>query len=182
MFSLKLILCIFWQAECSVLLDALEQSVANPEIANVLAKSLLHVMQLSPEKTVSSFKTLDAIPRVLKVASILVQESRRQWSTSSSETTSGDMVPSQSNEISHSPKTVLIWHRSVETSLELFAEYFVTHDAKLHILHSSACVNCLFDLFWEEGLRNRMLKYILDLMKVLRRLVKHLFDASNVCF
>ncbi|KAL3514285.1 hypothetical protein ACH5RR_027002, partial [Cinchona calisaya] len=153
-------------AECSVLLDALEQSVANPDIANVLAKSLLHVMQLSPEKTVSSFKTLDTIPRVLKVASILAQESRRHWSTSSSETISAEMVPDQSNEMSNSPKTVHNWFKSVETSLELFAEYFVTDDAKHYVLHSSACIDSLFDLFWEEGLRNRMLKYILDLMQM----------------
>nr|XP_027094520.1 BEACH domain-containing protein B isoform X2 [Coffea arabica]XP_027094521.1 BEACH domain-containing protein B isoform X3 [Coffea arabica] len=152
-------------AECSVLLDALEQSVANPEIANVLAKSLLHVMQLSPEKTVSSFKALDAIPRVLKVASILAQESKRHLSSSFSETTSEKMV-FLNNGISDSPKTVPSWRKSVETCLELFAEYFVTDDAKIYILHSSACIDCLFDLFWEEDLRNRMLKYILDLMKV----------------
>ena len=70
------------------------------------------------------------------------------------------------NGISDSPKTVPSWHKSVETCLELFAEYFVTDDAKIYILHSSACIDCLFDLFWEEDLRNRMLKYILDLMKV----------------
>ncbi|KAL6961748.1 hypothetical protein U1Q18_047985 [Sarracenia purpurea var. burkii] len=35
------------EPECSVLLDALEQSACNPEIAGVVVKSLLRILQLS---------------------------------------------------------------------------------------------------------------------------------------
>ncbi|KAJ0086389.1 hypothetical protein Patl1_08678 [Pistacia atlantica] len=98
--------------ESSALLDALEQSAYNPEIAGVLAKSLLRILQLSAEKTISSFKTLDAVPRVLKVACIQAEESR---------------------------------------SPELASMHGSVHGPLYGVL---------------ESLRNNVLKYILDLMKI----------------
>ncbi|RWW26146.1 hypothetical protein GW17_00009489 [Ensete ventricosum] len=53
--------------ECSVLLDTLEKSACNPEIASILLKSLLRILQLAVEQSLASFKSLDAIARVLKV-------------------------------------------------------------------------------------------------------------------
>ncbi|KAH6788519.1 binding protein [Perilla frutescens var. frutescens] len=146
--------------ECTVLVDALEQSVCNPELATALAKSLLHILQLSGEKTVSSFKRLAAIPRMLKVACILVQESKRPGTTVSfAETTISGMSSPQSQGI--------YWRKCIKKFMELFAEYFsASEDAKLSILCSSLCISCMFDLFWEEDLRHLMLSYVLDLMKV----------------
>ena len=159
---------MFLQPECSVLLDALEQSACNPEIAGVLAKSLLRILQLSAEKTFSSLKTLDAIPRVLKVACILARESRRP----------GNINPyvKSNTEVGtpHGPDRN--WYKSVETSVELFVEYLlVTDDAKGSILHSSTCIDCLFELFWEKGLRNHVLIHIVGLMKVFH-CIPSLFD------
>ncbi|KAI3460067.1 hypothetical protein Pfo_016730 [Paulownia fortunei] len=154
--------------ECTVLLDALEQSACNPELATVLAKSLLCILQLSAEKTVSSFKTIAAIPRMLKVACIQVQESKRPGTTNSfAETTTSGMASCQSHEMSYSPEVTRSWAKCMKTFMELFAEYFsVSDDAKLSILCSSMCISCMFDLFWEEDLRNLMLNYVLDLMKI----------------
>ncbi|KAL8487834.1 hypothetical protein ACS0TY_024230 [Phlomoides rotata] len=154
--------------ECTGLVDALEQSAFNPELAAVLAKSLLDILRLSAEKTVSSFKKLSAIPRMLKVACILVQESKRPGTISVfPETTTSGMTPSQSQEMSYSPEMTQCYENCMKTFMELFAEYFsVSDDAKLSILCSSLCINCLFDLFWEENLRNLMLSYVLELMKV----------------
>ncbi|KAA8528370.1 hypothetical protein F0562_035725 [Nyssa sinensis] len=153
--------------ECSVLLDALEQSACNPEITGILAKSLLHILRLSAEKTVSSFKILDAIPRLLKVACIQVQEYKRPGNMSPYvESNHLEAIP-RSCDRSNSSETVQSWHKSLETSMELFTEYFsVTDDAKSLILHSSTCIDCLFELFWEEGLRNNVLAHIIELMKV----------------
>lgn len=174
---------LLWQAECSVLLDALEQSVFNPETVCVLAKSLLHVLQLSPEKSISSFKTLNALPRVLKVASILAQEMRRPGSTTPpSETVSGEGSSSQSYDMSNSIFSVQNLHKSVEIIMEIFAQFFSsTDDEKSCVLCNSSCIDCLFDLFWEEALRNHVLSYILELMKV--HLLLHVSCASygNVC-
>lgn len=152
----------------SVLLDALEQSACNPEVANVLANCLVRVLELSPEKTIASFKTLEAIPRVLKVACIQAQESRRFGSISPSvEGNVIEMSPSHTQETFDSYETAQNWLKCMETSIGLYMKFLSrAEDARSLILHSSACIDCLFDLFWEEGLRNHVLRHILELMKV----------------
>ncbi|KAK2977991.1 hypothetical protein RJ640_023529 [Escallonia rubra] len=155
--------------ECSVLIDALEQSACNPEIAYVLAKSLHRILQLSAEKTVSSFKTIDAIERVLKVACIQAQESRRPGELSPYvESNCAEVISLESCERSNPSETAQTWNRSMESLMELFEEYFsAIDDAKCLILRSPTCIDCLFDLFWKEGLRKRVLAYILDLMQII---------------
>ncbi|CAH9105180.1 unnamed protein product [Cuscuta epithymum] len=155
--------------ECAVLLDALEQCACNPRIADALARSLLQILQLSYEKSISSFKTLDAIPRVLKVACIQAQESKRPTIGSPHMHLSRvKMETSFEEEMLISAEAVQCWHISMATCIEIFTTYFsLTDDAKHLMLRSSACVDRLFDLFWERGLRNRMLSYILELMKII---------------
>ncbi|KAJ0790760.1 putative transcription factor WD40-like family [Helianthus annuus] len=139
--------------ECSVLLDSLELFASNPEVAIGLVKCLLHVLQLAPEKTFLSFKALDAIPRVLKVACLQAQDSKR-------------LVTDSSEMKSNSPETLHRWRGCMEVCIQLFAEYFsVTEEAKCLVLNSSTCIDCLFDLFWEEHMRSSMLSYIFALMK-----------------
>ncbi|KAL3340220.1 hypothetical protein AABB24_028710 [Solanum stoloniferum] len=151
--------------ECSILLEALEQSACNPGVANLLAKGLLQIMRSSSEKTLSSFKTLDAVPRVLKVAWIQAQESKRHGIASPH--TEDDPVPSLNQDMVNSFEMIHSWQNSMETFIELFNEFFsLTNDAKNSTLHTATCVDHLFDLFWEEKLRNRMLPLILDLMKI----------------
>lgn len=155
-FILKLILLMV-QPECSILLEALEQSACNPGVANLLAKGLLQIMRSSSEKTLSSFKTLDAVPRVLKVACIQAQESKGH----------GIHIENDPEDMVNYFEMIHSWQNSMETFIELFTEFFsLTNDAKNSTLHSASCVDCLFDLFWEEKLRDRMLPLILDLMKV----------------
>ncbi|XP_047961281.1 BEACH domain-containing protein B isoform X2 [Salvia hispanica] len=154
--------------ECTVLVDALEQSVCNPELATALANSLLHILKLSSEKTVSSFKRLAAIPRELKVACVLVQESKRPITpVAFAETTTRGVASPQSQGLPYSPVLTEGWGKCIKKFLELFAEYFSASDeAKQSILCSSLCISCIFDLFWEEDLRDLMLTYVFDLMKV----------------
>ncbi|XVE60616.1 hypothetical protein DITRI_Ditri05aG0142300 [Diplodiscus trichospermus] len=154
--------------ELSALLEALEQSACNPEIASVLAKSLLRILQLSPEKTIASFKTLSAVSRVLKVACILAQESKR-WGNICHVIGNNHLegVSPHSHERLDSSETSQRWTQCMEICMELFMEFFsVADDARSLILHDSTCIDCLFELFWEEGLRNYVLRYILDLMKI----------------
>lgn len=152
------------QPELSGLLDALEQCACHPEISSVLAKSLLRILQLSSEKTVASFKSLGAVPRVLKVASIQAKESRRSGKTSPS---LGKVPQPCSGLTSDSPDPAQIRLECMEICMRLFTEFFsIAEDAKTFVLHDSTCIDCLFDLFWEEGMRNVVLGHILDLMKV----------------
>ncbi|XP_027772213.1 BEACH domain-containing protein B isoform X3 [Solanum pennellii] len=151
--------------ECSILLEALELSACNPGVSNLLAKGLLQIMRSSSEKTLSSFRTLDAVPRVLKVACIQAQESKRHGIASPH--SEDDPVPSLNQDMVNSFEMIHSWQNSMETFIELFTEFFsLTNDAKNSTLHSATCIDHLFDLFWEEQLRNRMLPLILDLMKI----------------
>ncbi|KAK8597059.1 hypothetical protein V6N12_065535 [Hibiscus sabdariffa] len=148
--------------------EALEHCTCNPEISSVLAKSLLRILQLSAEKTVASFKTLNAISRILKVACILAQESKLSGDNSPViDNNYLEGVPSHGCQRFDSCDTFQSWTEGIETCMELFTEFFsVADDARSLILHDSACIDCLFELFWEEGYRKQVLKYILDLMKV----------------
>ncbi|XAR62071.1 hypothetical protein NMG60_11016666 [Bertholletia excelsa] len=154
--------------ECSVLLNALERFACNPEIAGLILRSLLRILRLSSEKTFLSLKTLNAIPRVLQVACVLEQESKRSSSRDPCvDSSNTEAVPTQGFSIPGSSETTQSWYKCVETSMEFFVEYLsTTDDAKFSVLQSSTCVDCLFELFWEKGLRNRVLEHIFDLIKI----------------
>lgn len=168
---------MLWQAELSVLLDALEQSACNTEVADVLTSSLVRILELSPEKSIASFKTLEAVPRVLKVACIQAQESRKFGNISPFvDSNVIGMIPSHAQQTVDSHETAQKWLRCMETSMGLFMKFFsVADDARILVLHSSSCIDCLFDLFWEESLRNHVLKHILELMKVYLQTVSILY-------
>ncbi|XP_062026093.1 BEACH domain-containing protein B isoform X1 [Rosa rugosa] len=153
--------------ELSALVEALEQCACNPEVSSALAKCLLRILKLSAEKTIASFKAVNSFPRVLKVVCIQSQESRRSSNIILSvESNVGEVVPCQQKR-SKSHETTQRWIKCMETSMELYMEFFSTiEDAGSLVLHSSECIGRLFDLFWIEGLRNKVLRHILDLMKI----------------
>ncbi|GAB4839467.1 hypothetical protein Ancab_028990 [Ancistrocladus abbreviatus] len=151
--------------ECSALLNALEQSACNPEVATILAKSLLRILWHSVEKTVASFKELNTVSRVLKVACIQSLEFRRSGDARIVGQ-SDSIVSDGKHQSSNMSETSSNGFKSVEASVELFTAYLsAAAEVKSLVLHSSTCIDCLFELFWEEDLRNLMLGYILDLMK-----------------
>lgn len=149
------------------MIDALEQSACNPEVAIAVAKSLLRILQISSERTVASFKTLNAVPRLLKVACVQAQEHRRSGNIISSEINSAEGNQSQSYQGHDSRETAQSCLTCLETIVELFTEFFsIGDDAKNLVLRNSTTIDCLFDLFWEESLRSHVLKHILELIKV----------------
>lgn len=157
------------QAELSTLLDALEQSACNPGIASVLVRSLVRILQHSREKTIASFKTLNAVSRVLKVACVQAQEFRRSGSMDSYSENSGMevLISVQDQHKFNSPETVQSWFNCMKLCMEFFTKFLAAaEDATSLILHSFTCIDFLFDLFWVEGLRDDVLGHILDLMKV----------------
>lgn len=169
--DLLISISLLWQPECSALLDALEHSACNPEIASVLARSLHRILQLAGEQTVSSFMTLDAMARVLKVACIQAQEFKRLGGLNHPAETQFDVnefLP-QNWQLGGPAETAKNWFKCMEDSIEVFNEYLATtDDAKNFILHNSKCIDCLFDLFWEKGLTKHVLQHILGLMKVFK--------------
>ena len=156
-----------WQPELSALLDTLEQSACNPEVVIALSKSLLHILQISSERTVASFKTLNGVPRLLKVACVQAQEHRRYENVISSEINYVGDIQSQTNQGHDSRETGQSYLSCLETIMEVFTEFFsIGDEAKNLVMLSSTSIDCLFDLFWEETLRSHVLKHTLELMKV----------------
>lgn len=156
--------------ELSALLDALEHSACNPEIACVLVRSLVRILQLSPERTIASIKTLNAVSRVLQVACVQAQESRRLGSMESSSENSGmeALASVQDQHTCNSPEAVQSCYNCMKMCMEFFATVLAAaEDTWSLILHSFTCIDCLFDLFWVEGLRDDVLRHILDLMKIM---------------
>lgn len=58
------------------------------------------------------------------------------------------------------------WQRCLDTSFSLFTQLSRTDDGMKSTLGRSSCIDCLFELFWVEKLRNHVLKHVLELMKV----------------
>ncbi|KAG9440194.1 hypothetical protein H6P81_020359 [Aristolochia fimbriata] len=149
--------------ECSVLLDALEKSACNPEIASILAKSLHRILQLSGEQTVVSFRTLDVVTRVLNVCCIQAQECRRLGNSSCPSRVESSMEAY----VTKSDYPSKSWTSCVEDNMELFTEYLSkANDAKKFVMHNAKCIDCLFVLFWEEELRKHVMDHILGLIKL----------------
>lgn len=48
------------QSECNALMEALQQCAFIPRVATMLARSLHRILQLAPETTIQSFKSLNA--------------------------------------------------------------------------------------------------------------------------
>ncbi|TYK31265.1 BEACH domain-containing protein B isoform X1 [Cucumis melo var. makuwa] len=153
--------------ELSALLDILEQSACNPEVVIALSKSLLRILQISSERTVASFKTLNGVPRLLKVACVQAQEHRRYENVILSEINFVGDIQSRSNQGHDSRETGQSYLTCLETIMEVFTEFFsIGDEAKNLVMLSSTSIDCLFDLFWEETLRSRVLKHTLELMKI----------------
>lgn len=133
-----------------------------PEISSILLKSLHRILQLAVVQTTAAFNSLDAISRVLKVACIQAQELRKLKSSCQH---SVDDVNVHTEWIS---QLTLRWVKCIESSFELFADYLrLAENGRYLVLHSSSCIDSLFDLFWEEYLRKHVLEQILCLLKVL---------------
>lgn len=155
------------QPSVSVLLDALEQSASTPRIANGLSQRLLRALQLSNENKLS-FKALNGACRVLRLACTQARESRKSGCVSPLvESTDSAVIVDSPHKKSDSSHTEDCWFESVESCVGIFTEFFSSaDDAKVYVLRSSVCVDCLFELFWEKAVRNNVMKLIIDLMKV----------------
>ncbi|KAH7652235.1 Concanavalin A-like lectins/glucanases protein [Dioscorea alata] len=144
----------------------LEQSACNPAIASVLLKSMRRILQLAFDESLASFKSLDTIARVLKVACIQAQELKK-FKSSIRQLDDLNLDLNNSTGMVHSKDDPNKWASCMEYSLELFIRYLsLTDDAKRLVLHNAACIDCLFDLYWEENCRNSIMEHIIELIKL----------------
>ncbi|KAG0476313.1 hypothetical protein HPP92_013154 [Vanilla planifolia] len=153
--------------ECSVLIDALEQSAHNPELATIFLRSLQRILQLTPDRCLGSFKSLDAITRALKVACIQAREVRKHVSNGPDEGGSTEIFGEKKIQAVNCPKNVTSWVNCMKSSIELFNEYIsISEHVRSLVLHNASCIDCLFDLFWEKSVRKDVLEQILGLIKL----------------
>ncbi|PKA52227.1 hypothetical protein AXF42_Ash010123 [Apostasia shenzhenica] len=152
--------------ECSALLHALEQSAYNSELAMIFIRSLQRILQLTPEQSLVSFKSLDVMTRVLKVACVQAQEVRRfnnSLRVGLDVTEGSEKTPHLVNSLGNSNS----WVNCMRSSMELFNEYLsVAEHVRSLVLHDPSCIDCLFDLFWEESLMKHVLGHVLELLKL----------------
>ncbi|KAJ3679372.1 hypothetical protein LUZ60_017383 [Juncus effusus] len=150
--------------ECSFLLHMLEQSTSNPILANSLLKSLHRVLQLATEQTLISFKSLDSISRVLRVACDQAQEMR-------------GLNPSEEE------LGFMNYMRCVESAFDLFEAYLTMGEngGRVLVLHSTSCVDCLFELFWVENLRKHVLEQILELFRLPKSSTRDHAGKMHLC-
>lgn len=150
-----------------MLLDTLEQSICTPEIASILLKSLHRILQLSAEQSLTSFMSLNAIARVLKVACLHAQELRKSHALLRADDLTEKYSPLNNIRMPGSLETTKNWFECMEFSMDLFNEYLsLEENAKSLILQNSCCIDYLFDLFWEESFRTHVLEHVITLLKV----------------
>ncbi|CAN6454099.1 unnamed protein product [Victoria cruziana] len=151
--------------ECIVLLDALEQSACNPRISTMLAKSLHRILQISTEQTVASLVSLDTVTRLPEVACIHVQELWKVKKCMVEESSEGNSISFQ--QICDSAGSVMLSKQCLEATFDLLMAFLSLSDEAKHLaLHSSKCIDCLFELFWEGDLRKPILDLVLSLLKL----------------
>nr|BAD25221.1 putative LvsC [Oryza sativa Japonica Group] len=151
--------------ECSALLDVLERCTYDPGLAGTILKSFHVILQLATEQTISSFKSLDALTRVLKVACLQAQHLRKL--SHPGDGLSGNVFQSENVQMSSSDEKIKSTIACVELAFNLFKEYTTISElGKILVLHNANCIECLFDLFQEENLRKNVLEQVLDLFRL----------------
>uniref|UniRef100_J3L9U4 BEACH domain-containing protein n=2 Tax=Oryza brachyantha TaxID=4533 RepID=J3L9U4_ORYBR len=144
--------------ECSALLDVLEHCTYDPGLSGTILKSFHVILQLATEQTISSFKSLDVLTRVLKVACLQVQHLRKL--SHPRDYLSGNVFQSEYEQI----KSTIA---CVELAFNLFKEYATISElGMILVLHNANCIECLFDLFQEENLRKDVLEQVLALFRL----------------
>lgn len=144
----------------------LERCTYDPGLAGTILKSFHVILQLATEQTISSFKSLDALTRVLKVACLQAQHLRKL--SHPGDGLSGNVFQSENVQMSSSDEKIKSTIACVELAFNLFKEYTTISElGKILVLHNANCIECLFDLFQEENLRKNVLEQVLDLFRVL---------------
>ncbi|XP_078166919.1 binding protein isoform X2 [Carex rostrata] len=152
--------------ECSFLLSTLEQSILNPRVSSFLLKSLQRVLQLATEQTISSFKALNCISRVLQVACTEAQQLKK--------------LSICEEEPREGVATNLV--ACIESAFDLFEAYLtMAENGRILVLHSASCIDSLFELFWVESLRRHVLDQIFELFRLPKATTRDHTGKMHLC-
>lgn len=146
------------------MLSALEHCTNGPGLVVTILKSFHVILKLATEQTLVSFKSLDVLTRVLKVACLQAQELRKAHPSDDFRGNGSQSNNVQMDSLDERIKNALT---CVELAFNLFKEYVTISDlGRMIILHNANCIGCLFDLFQEENLRKHVLEQVLALYRV----------------
>lgn len=146
------------------MLSALEHCTNGPGLVATILKSFHVILRLATEQTLVSFKSLDVLTRVLKVACFQSQELRKAHPSDALRGNGSQSNNVQMDSLDEKIKNTLT---CVELAFNLFKEYVTISDlGRTLVLHNANCIGCLFDLFQEENLRKHILDQVLALYRV----------------
>ncbi|CAD6251786.1 unnamed protein product [Miscanthus lutarioriparius] len=149
--------------ECLALVGALEHCTYDPGLAGAIVRSFHVILQLATEQTLASFKSIDVLTRVLKVACLQAQEIRKL----SQDDLNQNGFQSRNAQMTYSDERIKNTCTFVKLAFNLFEEYATISDiGRIAVLHNANCIECLFDLFQEEYLRKHILEQVLALFRL----------------
>jgi hypothetical protein len=146
------------------LVGALDHCIYDPGLAVAIIKSFHVILQLATEQTLASFKSIDVLTKVLKVACVQSNELRK---LSPPQDDMKEIDSQSKNGQTSLDKRIKNSLACVELAFNLFKEYVTISDiGRVAVLHNASCIECLFDLFQEESLRKHILEQVLALFRV----------------
>lgn len=147
------------------MVGALEHCTYDPGLAGAIINSFHVILQLATEQTLASFKSIDVLTRVLKVACLQAQEIRKLSHRQDDLNQNGSQ--SRNAQTAYSDQRIKDACTFVKLAFNLFKEYTTISDiGSITVLHNANCIECLFDLFQEEYLRKHILEQVLALFRV----------------
>lgn len=149
------------------MVGALEHCAYDPGLAGAIVKSFHVILQLATEQTLASFKSIDVLTRVLKVACLQAQEIRKLSHSQDDFIENGSL--SRNVLSTSSDERIKNACAFVELAFNLFKDYAtISETGRIAVLHNANCIECLFDLFQEEYLRKHIVEQVLALFRVSR--------------
>ncbi|XP_023157987.1 BEACH domain-containing protein B isoform X1 [Zea mays] len=164
--------------ECLALVGALEHCTYDPGLAGGIVKSFHVILQLATEQTLASFKSIDVLTRVLKVACLQAQEIRKL----SQDDLNQNGSQSRNAQTTYSDERIKNTCAFVKLAFNLFKEYATISDiGRITVLCNANCIECLFDLFQEEYLRKHILEQVLALFRLPSSSAQHHAAKMLLC-
>lgn len=104
---------------------------------------------------------------MLKVACVQAQEVRKFSIVLRAEEDVAEGSGVRKLQTFNSSEAFKSWVNCMQSSMELFNEYVtIAEHTRSLVMRNDTCIDCLFDLFWEESLRKNVLEHIIGLFKV----------------
>ena len=137
-------------------------------VVSILLKCCRVILQLATEQTLASFKSLDAITRVLKVACLLAQGLQNKRNLPRPDITiNRDGFQTKNIEMTFPEDRTGHTLTCLKLGLSLLKDYVtIASYGRILVLHNADCIECLFNLFQEENLRKQVLEQVLALFRV----------------